>query len=200
MVAIANRGAYKFMTYFKWSGLRTDAEIDSLPGQQTYDLPGDFQDLVPNSAWEGEGERPVEWPVPDDRWFMYKFTSYSSGGVYRVRKFGDTIEVLSDVDDSTNFQYQYISKWVVQDEQQVLKEFFTADSDTYRLDDQVLILGIQAHWMQTRMMPQYQEHYGNYNRKLSEAIGRSVGGKTIGGRGAGGFGRRDPFYPLWRPS
>jgi hypothetical protein len=50
-------------------------------------------------------------------------------------------------------------------------------------------------------MPQYTEHFGNYNRKMTEAIGRSTGGKTIGGftRG-GGYGRGSPYYNLWRPS
>jgi hypothetical protein len=68
------------------------------------------------------------------------------------------------------------------------------------MDDQLLILGIQAHWMQTKLMPQYMEHMGNYNRKMTEAIGRNVGGSKIGGVCSGRFGRGAPYYPLWRKS
>jgi len=197
MVAIANRAAYEIRDYFKWTELRKQAEINIQPGQSRYQLPADFQDLVPNSAWEGDGERQVEWPVPDGRWFMYKFTSYSAGGTYRIRKYGDEIEVISDAEDSTAFSYEYISKWVVQDAQGARKESFTADDDEFILDDQVLVLGIQAHWAQTKLMPQYQEWYANYNRKMQEAIGRSSSGKTIGGFQRG-IGRRSPYYPTWQ--
>jgi len=77
----------------------------------------------------------------------------------------------------------------------VKKEFFTADSDTWLLDDQLLILGIQAHWQQTKQMPSYMEHMANYMVKMNEAIGRSNAGQTIGGvrRGI----RRDPYTKLW---
>jgi len=88
MIAIANRVAYEIMNYFAWTDLRTASQINILPGQSRYQLPGDYQDLVPNSAWESEGERQVEWPVPDGRWYMYKYTAYSAGGTYRIRKYG----------------------------------------------------------------------------------------------------------------
>ena len=128
---------------------------------------------------------------------MYKYTSYSAGGTYRIKKYGNEIEVISDAEDNTSFQYEYVTKWVVQAGDGSRKELFTDDTDTFILDDQLLILGIQAHWMQTKMMPQYHEHMGNYSRKMSEAIGRSNSGRTIGGSSRG-MGRRDPYYPLWR--
>jgi len=201
MVAIANRVAYEIMNYFQWNELRTTSQISVNPGQSRYQLPVDYQDLVPNSAWEDEGERQVEFPVPNDRWFLYKYTSYSAGGTYRIRKYGNEIEVISDAEDNTSFSYEYISKWVVLDDEGARKELFTVDTDTFLLDDQLLVLGIQAHWQQAKLMPSYTEHFGNYSRKLAEAIGRSNAGKTIGGRASGsGMGRRSPYYPLYRGS
>jgi len=105
--------------------------------------------------------------------------------------------VISDAEDNTSFNYEYISKWVVEDAAGARKEFFTADDDSFILDDQLLVLGIQAHWQQAKLMPSYTEHFGNYNRKISEAIGRSSSGKTIGGVPRG-LGRRSPYYPLYR--
>jgi hypothetical protein len=75
------------------------------------------------------------------------------------------------------------------------KEFFTDDADTWLLDDQLLILGIQAHWQQAKQMPSYMEHMANYMTKMAEAIGRSNAGQTIGGAPA--FMRRDPYTKLW---
>ena len=75
------------------------------------------------------------------------------------------------------------------------KEFFTADSDTWLLDDILLTLGIQAHWQQAKQMPSYAEHMMNYRTKMAEAIGRSNAAQTLGG--TTGRMRRDPYTKLW---
>ena len=199
MVAMANRAAYEIMNYWTWPELRTTGHIAISDSTQIrYVLPSDFQALVPDSAWETDGERRVEWPVPDGRWFMYKFTNWSDGGTIRMRKYGNELEI-HDPDSTTGFQFEYVSKWSIVSSAGERKEFFTEDTDEFLLDDQVLILGIQAHWMQTKMMPQYKEHFANYRSKLNEAIARSFGTKTIGGVGGIG-GRGAPYYPLYRPS
>ena len=77
----------------------------------------------------------------------------------------------------------------------VNKEFFTDDGDTWLLDDQLLILGIQAHWQQAKQMPTYLEHYQNYMSKMNEAISRSNTSQTIGGNPRPM--RRDPYTKLW---
>jgi hypothetical protein len=197
MVAMANRAAYEIMNYWNWPELRSTGHIDLNSGQFRYVLPPDFQDLVPDSAWQGDGERRVEWPVPNGRWFMYKFSSWSDGGTMRIRRYGNEIEV-HDPASGESFDYEYISKWPIVSAEGERKELFTEDTDEFLLDDQVLILGIQAHWQQAKLMPSYAEHFGNYNRKMAEAIGRANGGTTIGGpRHPNRF---SPYYPLWRPS
>ena len=197
MVAMANRAAYEIMNYWTWPELRSTGHIDLNSNQHRYVLPGDFQDLVADSAWQGDGERRVEWPVPNGRWFMYKFSSWSDGGTMRIRRYGNEIEV-HDPTSGESFDYEYISKWPVISAGGERKELFTEDTDEFLLDDQVLILGIQAHWQQAKLMPSYQEHFGNYMRKMQEAMARANGSTTIGGiRPRGRF---SPYYPLWRPS
>lgn len=199
MVAIANRVAYEISNYWRWPELRNTFKLNLETGKDRYPLPADYQDLVPNSAWEENGERIVDFPVPDNRWFMYKFTTWSDGGTLRVRKYGNELEV-HDATTGEGFDFEYVSKWPILDSNDVRKEFFTEDTDTWLLDDQLLVLGIQAHWMQTKLMPQYMEHFGNYNRKMAEAIGRANAGQTIGGVTTRDLGRRSPYYPLYRPS
>jgi len=198
MVAIANRTAIEIMNYWKWPELRNTGSITLADGQTRYQLPADFQALVPDSAWEMDGERVVEWPVPDRRWFMYKFTDWSDGGTLRVRMYGNEIEV-HDANTGESFDFEYISKFPITAENSERKERFTADTDSWLLDDQTLILGIQAHWQQAKLMPSYMEHFANYNRKMAESIGRSNASRTIGGASSTGIGRREPYYPLWRP-
>jgi hypothetical protein len=200
MVAIANRASYEIFNYYDWGALRNTWEVNMIPGQLRYTLPADFQSLVPDSAWELDGNRQVEFPVPDRRWFMYKFTSWSDGGTLRVRMYGDSEIEVHDPDSADAFRFEYISKYPVRSAAGEGKEFFNDDQDTWVLDDQLLILAVQAHWMQTKLMPQYQEHMMNYFKKMNEAIGRSNGARTIGGCGGKGFNRGAPYYPLYRPT
>lgn len=197
MVAIANRAAYEIFNFYKWEPLRNVYTINFQEGQEVYTLPEDYQDMMPNSAWELEGERPVDFPVPDNMWFMYKFTNWGDGGTVRARKYGNQIEVIQPT-GSEGFQFEYISKWPIKSEGGQRKEFFTADTDTWMLDDMLLILGIQAHWQQAKLMPSYPEHYANYMNKMKEAIGRANGSRTIGGyQGSTFWNTRAPYTPLW---
>ncbi len=199
MVSIGNRVVDEIKRIWVWGELRSDFQINVQEGVTRYTLPADFEAIVPDSAWELDGNRQVEYPVPDRRWFIYKFTNWSDGGTIRVRKYGNELEI-HDPDSTTGFQFEYISKWAIVSSEGERKEFFTADTDEFLLDDQLLVLGIQAHWMQTKLMPQYKEHFANYRSKLNEAIGRSSGTRTIGGTGRGLDGRGAPYYPLYRPS
>ena len=198
MVAISNRVAYEIMNFYPWNELRSTFQIDMQTDQNRYVLPADYQSLIANSAWETDGSRIVEWPVPDRRWFMYKFTTFSDGGTIRVRKYGNEIEV-HDPEGGESFTFEYVSKWVAKTAEGERTEFFTNDTDEFLLDDQMLVLGVQAHWQQAKLMPSYQEHNQNYRAKMNEAIGRSNGSRTIGGNVFGRWQNTNaPYYPLYR--
>lgn len=199
MVAIGNRVVNEIQTIFPWGELRADFTVNIQEDKTRYLLPNDYQSMVADSCWELDGNRQVEFPVPDRRWFIYKFTNWSDGGTIRMRRYGNELEIR-DPDSTNGFQFEYVSKWAIVSAEGERKEFFTSDTDEFLLDDQLLVLGIQAHWMQTKLMPQYKEHFANYRSKLNESIGRSFGTKTIGGTGRGLDGRGAPYYPLYRPS
>ncbi len=195
MKAIANRVSYEILNYYTWGALRKQFTIKMQSGVSVYGLPDDLQGIIPDSMWQDKGSRPAEFPVPDGRWYMYKFSSFSDGGTYRVKKYGNTLQI-EDPDDGQDIAFEYMTKYPVLNSQGIPKEFFTADSDTYLLDDQLFILGVQAHWQQAKQMPAYMEHYSNYMSKMSEAIGRDAGGSVIGGKA--GVPNRSPYYPLWQ--
>ena len=252
MMAIANRVAYEIFNFYDWGTLRNVAVLDMIEGQNSYDVPPDYQSIVPDSAWETDGSRKVDLPASDAAWYQYKFSSLTTGGTIRARFYGDRIEVIEPFNGGS-FTFEYVSKYPItsayvpqadggegtwsidlsppqigylwdehlwgtipwaepienppftdigsfwdEDYWSVTgapKEFFSEDTDVWRLDDQLLILGIQAHWMQAKLMPQYMEHMANYRSKMGEAIGRSNAGQTIGGAPA--LMRRDPYTKLW---
>lgn len=194
MISIANRVAYEIMNFYNWNSMRVPATISLVAGQNSYDLPADYQSFIPDSAWETDGSRKVDVPIPDGEWYQYKFSSLTSGGVIRARFYGNKLEV-SEPFNGGEISYEYISKYPIRDFNDNPKEFFTNDQDTWVLDDQLLILGIQAHWQQAKLMPSYMDHMANYMTKLNEAISRENQGQTIGG--VPKMGRRDPYTKLW---
>lgn len=181
MVSLANRVQQEIRDWFDWAELRRPYTITIIDGQNRYNLPADFHSLVPNSAWEVNGNEPVEIPVPNRRWFVYKSTSWSDGGTLRCRFYGDQIEV-HDAAVGEDFTLEYISKWAVKDDDGSVKEYFTDDTDSFLLDDRVFILGVQAAWAETKLLPQAASWNSKYMSKLNELIGRTTGGRTIGGR------------------
>jgi hypothetical protein len=175
-----------------------------------YQLPADFQSLIPDSSWETEGSRIVELPTPEDRWYMYKFSAYSDGGTLRARivgkspaTTGDRVNLeVHDPQPGESFQFEYITNGVVipEDTEAVHRDRFEKDTDSWLLDDQLLVLGIQAHWAQTKLLPQANDWKANYDSKMAEAISRDSSGRTIGGPSKDYFwlDRRSPYYPLYR--
>lgn len=194
MVSIANRVAYEIFNWYDWGELRVVGQVDLIEGQNVYVLPADYQSIVPDSAWETDGSRKVDIPTSDQMWYQYKFSSLTTAGTIRARFYGNTVEVIEPFNGGS-FTYEYVSKFPIRDIEDNPKEFFTADTDTWLLDNQVLILGVQAHWKQAKQMPDYKENMQNYMQKMNEAAGRTNAGQTIGGAPA--LMRRDPYTKLW---
>jgi hypothetical protein len=198
MVAIANRVVQEIRDMYNWEILRNRFTIIMQDGVERYNLPDDFKAYVPNSGWQDEGSRQIELPVPDGRWYMYQNSAYSDGGTYRCRLSGNQIEVF-EPDPGQKIVFFYISDSTVESQLGVRKPLFTEDEDNYIMDDQMLILGIQAHWAETKLLPQAQAWKTNYRAKVNEQIGITTGGRTIGGFTRGSrYDKDSPYYPLWQ--
>ena len=198
LLAIANRAQREIRDYYFWPQLRKTIDISLNTDQFEYGLPDDFRSLVPDSVWELDGNKPAQFPVPDSQWYMYRFSGFSTGGCIRIKRVGSNIQVQGQ-NDGDDVSLEYISHYAIKDSNDLLKESFTDDNDTWLLDDRLLELGIQAHWAETKMLPQAGRWYANYMNKMSEAIGRSEGSQIIGGCRSHS-GRGAPYYPLFRSS
>jgi hypothetical protein len=194
MVAIANRATTEIMDFFDWHGIRQYHSIAVQAGQLTYTLPSDFSSLVPDSIWEQNGTKPAELPVSDRRWYMYKSSAIGSSGSLKLRLVGNTIE-FADAEEGDVIEFEYISKWLVRGSSGSAKEMFTADDDTFILNDNMLIAGIKAFWKETKVMPNAEKEMAVFYRIMNKEVAKTVGGKTIGGRKV--TASRSPYTPLY---
>jgi len=194
MTAIANRVGLEISGFYPWFGLRQPAEINLVDGQTEYDLPFGLKSIVSDSSWETDGSRKVDDHVSDGIWYQYKFSSLTSGGVIRARQYGDKLQVIEPFNGG-KISFEYVTEYYAKTEGNAPLDAFSSDTDNWILDDQLLILGIQAHWMQTKLMPQYTEHMVNYFKKMNEAIGRDGVRNTVGGHS--GTSRKAPYTKTW---
>jgi hypothetical protein len=198
MVAIANRTQIEVREFYPWMLARKVLVIPLVSGQTEYALPADFSEIVPDSAWETDGSRKIDVPVPDTRWYMYKFSTLSDAGTLRARVYGKTLEVQKDFAGTNSITLEYDSTSSIESGTGTPKEKFTEDTDVWLLDEEVLTLGIQANWAVAKMLPQANAWMQNYMDNMGEAVGRTTGGQTIGGPGYWRGIRRPPYTPLWK--
>ena len=198
MVAIANRVMEDIRTFYDWSALVKTFHVDVQTGQTVYPLPEDYYSLVSDSAWETNGSRKVDLPVPRNRWFVYKFSSLTDAGTVRARLYGDSIEI-HEPSVTTGFDLEYVTRYLVESSDGTPKATFTKDTDVFLLEDDLLIKGVLARWGRTKMMPMAPDWDREYKQELTYQVGRDNSGQTIGGTGTR-IDRRSPYYPLWRNS
>lgn len=199
MRAIATRSLRFIRDFYPWSATRKSAQITQQEGITRYALPADCESLMPDSIWEENGSRPAEFPVPDGRWFQYKFSTRSDAGIRRLRRYGDEIEI-QDPQAGEVLSLEYVSGALVRAEDGVPKDDFTADTDTWVLDDQLLIDGIRAYWAETKLLPQSQAWMAEFMRRMNTEIAKDAGGRVIGSGRFLGPSRGSPYYQLWRPT
>lgn len=197
MVAIANRVATSIIDFYPWSGMLS-AHTITMTSATVYPLPDDYKEIIPDSVWELDGSRQVELPTPDNRWYMYKFSAFSDGGVRRAKLRGKTIE-LYDPQPGESFSFEYQSNSAITSSDSTPKSSFTNDNDLWTLDPEMLIKGIQAKWGHAKMMPQFQKWEQDFMQEMNSAIGRDAGGRTVGGTNDESmWDRKSPYYPLYQ--
>ena len=197
MFAIANRVRQEIVSYRDWGALRKEHQISMLDNQYRYALPADWYELVTDSIHENASWKTVEVNVPEERWYEYKFGSTSDGNRFRARFYGNNIE-FSEVQQDEVIRMEYVSRYSVKDDTGALKERFTSDTDEWLLDDDLFMLGVQANWAETKMLPQTGLWQNNYRDKMRSAIGREAGGEKIGGARRRHVIGMAPYTPLYK--
>ena len=133
------------------------------------------------------GDGSFAYPLPSDydrmvlatvnEWMRFKAGAYSivSPGGWII--IGDEFQFYPAPNGTA--QYPYISNAWARDVNGVPKSTFTADDDTFVLDDRLLTLGLIWRWLDQKDMP-YAEAMQTYETALSQAQTRDRGARVIG--------------------
>ncbi len=88
------------------------------------------------------------------------------------------MKIYPPIPASSSALYYYVSNYVVRPNSGPDKATFTADNDTFLLDERLLTLGLVWRWRSQKRM-EYAEDMANYEKLLAEISGRDKGSRIL---------------------
>lgn len=193
IVALANRSA-RVLSKHSWQALRSAHEI-TMTSAETYPLPDDYRQMIHDTQWvNGRADKP-SFPASNEAW-AYEVTRGIGGIRYKMRIEGDQFAILHPVAGQV-VRFEYISNNpVLAYGGSTSKPRFTADSDTWRLDDDLLIMDIVWRFKKLKGLEDWQvdlEALKVYERTLQGTDQGASTIHTVGGNEWTG----EPVADLW---
>lgn len=164
-----------------WQGLQREASHTTVALEDQGNIntldPG-FRFIRNNTIWDTTDRLPVLGPVSGSDWQAIKAV-FANGPRYQFRFRGDHLLVNPIPTAGHDWRFEYESKYaILAVDGTTTKEFFTSDTDTFLLPDQLLLMGLRWRWLREKGLD-YGELFNTYERQVKDAMGRDGGKKTL---------------------
>jgi len=143
MCALVNECARQILEEYDWSRLKKVASVTGDGTLTAFPLAADFDRMVMNANLWGPSFTyyPQQQVADFNDWL--ELVSYDTGSWdQRWSIFGGNLNILPALPSLETLSYGYISNWVVNGTQAT----FTADTDTFTLDERLLKLCVIYNW------------------------------------------------------
>ncbi len=193
LVSLVNRSA-RVLAKFPWQAMRK-THLFTLTSATTYDLPTDFRELIPDTAFTESYYQSVDFRVDPSLWRYLQSNSGGSGPRYKFRILGGKIHVFEpNSGDQVTFEYLTDGPVVDKDDGS-WKARFENDDDTWLLDDDLLIM--ETLWRNKKLLglPDWQVDAADARAYLKTTLGQEAAAKTIVGMRDGRV--DEPYTDLW---
>lgn len=172
-----------------WPELKTEHTFSTVVSQSDYTLPAGFNSMVNDTFYNTTTRQPVGYPVTLEEWQVLS-KSIVSGGVllnYAMHLDG-TLRIYPTPSSIQAYSFWYNSKYWAKSSGGTPKTVFTADDDQFRLDDDLLRLGVLYRWRRSKGLD-YGEEAMRFDDKLNKEKSKSTGsGRIALTTGTGVFG------------
>jgi len=143
-----------------------------------YDLPSDYETITDNTHWDKTKHWQMLGPVDAQQWQWLKSGYISTGPRVRWRILGNTFQIWPPYNTQEYLGFEYRSRGWARSAANVVKNSFTADTDTTVLDDTVLVLATKLKYFQIKSFDTTALQQ-DYNRYLSVAKANDKGSATL---------------------
>lgn len=192
MASTINMAAQQILDDYDWSDLIRTATITGDGVQSAFPLPTDYSRMVKDASLIGQQVRfhPSQQVQNFNHWLeleAYPIPQWQQ----RWMIFGGNVNVFPAVSNTNTLRYGYITTQIVNGSDPTT---FTADTDTFVLDDEMLRLGIIWNWKQAKGfdfaadLAKYEERKESVRFSDPSPQNIVIGGSRRGGYGLfGGF-------------
>jgi hypothetical protein len=173
MVTLANEMAQRIAyDSSDWTFLRKAATIAGDGVTSAFDLPADYKRLLLTSnLWRSTYQQaPMRFISDTDEWLRRRARVYNDAhGEWT--NLGGRVEVWPPLANGENAFFAYLSKNCVALAGGGYGDSFTADTDSFALDERLLKLGMIWQWKSQKGSP-YAEDLGTFTDAMAYAMGK----------------------------
>jgi hypothetical protein len=139
---------------------------------------GGFRHIKNETFWDRTNNLPIVGPLNDKDWQAIKGMN-STGARYRFRIRSGRLLITPTPTAGLSWYFEYVSnKWIVGADGVTYKQYFTSDTDTLLLPEELLLAGLRWRWMAAKGLD-YAELYNTYEMQVKDAIGRDGGKRPV---------------------
>lgn len=178
LLSVMNEMAERIARGHEWQVLNTIATITGDGTTEAHDLPSDYDRMLTKSqVWTSSLETPLTPISSRDRWLQLDIQSFDFV-INAWILYGGQINIKPALASGVTAKYFYQSNLIVSPESGSNKTTFTADTDTFRLDEQLLKLGVIWQWRENKGLP-YAEDMQNYEILLARRVAQDKGSRML---------------------
>jgi hypothetical protein len=178
LAALANEMASRIAKAHEWQLFNTIATYTGDGSTEDFELPSDYGRMLKKAqVWSSSLETPLS-PISDrDRWLGLDIQSFDFV-INAWILYGGQIHIKPALADAVTAKHWYQSNLIVAPEAGDNKTAFTADADTFRLDERLLRLGIIWQWKANKGLA-YAEDMATYEEAKEKLICDDKGSRSI---------------------
>jgi len=177
-----------------WQILRRQREFTLVATEtQTGIFPSDYFRMVNGTFQNRTLNRPVWGPLTPQAWQQQKALPIYTSPNYAYVERGGEILFSPTPSGGDDVYFEYITKYSVVDSGGTAKEYFTADSDTWRLDEKMLELALIWRFKAAKGFD-YTQEADTYNSNVASQIAQEQPAPLLAMDG------RSPRYLLGSPT
>lgn len=178
LARLANRVASQIMRDNAWQILTTQKTYTGDGTSEAFDLPSDYDRMLEGAdMWSSRWQWPFYHVSDLNAWLELQVTPYTFvDGNWTV--YGDQFHFLPIMATGETLKFWYVSKNYAKDANNVAKAAFSVDTDTFRLDEELLELGIIWQWKKDKGLP-FEEHMREYETLLAQRCRADRGANSV---------------------
>lgn len=146
LLALSNAAGAELLKVWEWQFL-LDEYTFTTTSAETYAMPADYDRLVNDTQWDRTSRWPGIGPVSSQTWAWLKGQNIASVPRYRFRILQNLFTVYPTPSAGYTYSFEYVIKnWIVGADT-TQKSRFTADTDTHKYDDRLMVCLLKAKYL-----------------------------------------------------